>query len=465
MKYPWKKLFIRKDCDLVTADGVISTAYDILWNYSKLKKEYLFIYFKNGNLNYYIHDADEFKAAKRLYQRYFFSPTQIIKSQQVGLKFIKDVEIKTAKFKKILQKENTLKNLKLIFSEFKKEFKFINYKYSILPWWALESWQHDFIDTINKLIKKNNLESERDKILTSVLQAWKGTAIAEIQSKYQKGVTIEKLVKEYQFLRSWCFIWYKQINKEWIKSICKKTIHNVNDEVYSRQEILKLLKPNSKEKKYFTVAPYVIFFKDWRDDLRRQQAFLWNFFFEALAKYFKVKYEDMGYFTLEEIAEMLNKNNFDKTKLNSRKNHGCLITIQPRVLKVKVLENKKFNKYLKIIEQVSSRENESVIKGMVGQSGKITGRVIVIRHYKDIFRVVEGDILIANTTHPNYLMGMKKAAAFVTDEGGIASHAAIVAREMKKPCIVGTKLATKMFKDGDMVEVDANNGVIKKISY
>jgi pyruvate,water dikinase len=55
---------------------------------------------------------------------------------------------------------------------------------------------------------------------------------------------------------------------------------------------------------------------------------------------------------------------------------------------------------------------------------------------------------------------MEKASAFVTDEGGILCHAAIVSREMKKPCIIGTKIATKLLKDGDIIEVDANNGFV-----
>ena len=58
---------------------------------------------------------------------------------------------------------------------------------------------------------------------------------------------------------------------------------------------------------------------------------------------------------------------------------------------------------------------------------------------------------------------MHRAAAFVTDEGGITSHAAIVAREMKKPCVVGTKNATRILGDGDMVEVDADSGIVKII--
>jgi len=58
---------------------------------------------------------------------------------------------------------------------------------------------------------------------------------------------------------------------------------------------------------------------------------------------------------------------------------------------------------------------------------------------------------------------MKKAVAFVTDEGGITCHAAIISREMKKPCIIGTKIATRALKDGDLVEVDANKGVVRKV--
>jgi pyruvate,water dikinase len=66
-------------------------------------------------------------------------------------------------------------------------------------------------------------------------------------------------------------------------------------------------------------------------------------------------------------------------------------------------------------------------------------------------------------TTPDFMPAMERARAFVTDEGGITCHAGIVARELKKPCIIGTKIATQVLKDGDMVEVDADNGIIKII--
>ena len=81
----------------------------------------------------------------------------------------------------------------------------------------------------------------------------------------------------------------------------------------------------------------------------------------------------------------------------------------------------------------------------------------------DLAKVNEGDILVALQTAPDILPAMRKAAAFVTDMGGITCHAAIVAREMKKPCIVGTKSATKIIQDGDFLEVDADKGDVRII--
>ncbi|HBB37655.1 MAG: putative phosphoenolpyruvate synthase [Candidatus Magasanikbacteria bacterium GW2011_GWD2_43_18] len=108
-------------------------------------------------------------------------------------------------------------------------------------------------------------------------------------------------------------------------------------------------------------------------------------------------------------------------------------------------------------------ENIHEFSGRVAFSGNVQGKVVIVLTKLDISKVTEGSILVASMTQPSYLPAMKKAAAFVTDEGGTLCHAAIVAREMKKPCVIGTEIATKVLKDGDLVEVDAVNGVVKKI--
>jgi pyruvate,water dikinase len=95
--------------------------------------------------------------------------------------------------------------------------------------------------------------------------------------------------------------------------------------------------------------------------------------------------------------------------------------------------------------------------------GKVTGKVKILFTPKDVNLMNKGDVLVAPMTSPDYILAMRKAIAIVTDVGGLMSHAAIVSRELKIPCIVGTKIATKVLKDGDLVEVDANNGVVRII--
>ncbi len=106
-------------------------------------------------------------------------------------------------------------------------------------------------------------------------------------------------------------------------------------------------------------------------------------------------------------------------------------------------------------------DNVSEIKGNIAHGGKIKGVVKILILNQDMQKVNAGDILVTPMTTANLLPAMEKAGAFITDEGGITCHAAIIAREMKKPCIIGTKIATKVLKDGDEVEVDAERGVVR----
>lgn len=106
----------------------------------------------------------------------------------------------------------------------------------------------------------------------------------------------------------------------------------------------------------------------------------------------------------------------------------------------------------------------SQIKGQAASPGRVQGKIRIVRDYdldKDKFE--QGEILVAVSTNPSMLPLMKRARAIITDEGGLTCHAAIISREFKIPCIIGTKIATKVFKDGDMVEVDADKGVVRKL--
>jgi len=111
----------------------------------------------------------------------------------------------------------------------------------------------------------------------------------------------------------------------------------------------------------------------------------------------------------------------------------------------------------------SADQVSGLLKGINASLGRAKGAAAVVLCADDLPKVKKGDVMITVTTHPDYVPAMNRACAIVTDEGGMTCHAAIVAREMKKPCIVGTKNATKVFKDRDVVEVDADKGIVRKV--
>jgi phosphohistidine swiveling domain-containing protein len=120
--------------------------------------------------------------------------------------------------------------------------------------------------------------------------------------------------------------------------------------------------------------------------------------------------------------------------------------------KVKELEDKFF----------SVEKDE--IKGTVAFRGKVKGKCRIISDPFKEHDFDKGDILVTGMTRPEFISFMEKASAIVTDAGGLLCHAAISAREMKIPCVVGTEKATRMFKDGELIEVDAESGIVRKLS-
>lgn len=105
-------------------------------------------------------------------------------------------------------------------------------------------------------------------------------------------------------------------------------------------------------------------------------------------------------------------------------------------------------------------KNDALVSGQSACPGTATGHVKIVKPGDLGKPFPEGTILVCDFTSPDYVGIMQKAAAIVTDRGGILSHAAIVARELKKPCIVGTGNATKLLKDGQTITVDATTGIV-----
>ncbi len=99
-------------------------------------------------------------------------------------------------------------------------------------------------------------------------------------------------------------------------------------------------------------------------------------------------------------------------------------------------------------------------RGLGSSPGVGKGKVVILAGPKEIGKVQKGDVLVTEMTTPDFVPAMKKAAAIVTNSGGMTCHAAIVSREMGIPCVVGTKNGTQILHDGQFVTVDATRGII-----
>ncbi len=106
-------------------------------------------------------------------------------------------------------------------------------------------------------------------------------------------------------------------------------------------------------------------------------------------------------------------------------------------------------------------KTEGCLTGVPASQGKVTGKVRIIKDNFIDFQ--ENEILVCDMTTPAFLPLMEKASAIITDLGGVLTHAAIVSRELGKPCITGTKEATSKLQTGDLVEVNADTGKITKL--
>jgi len=133
---------------------------------------------------------------------------------------------------------------------------------------------------------------------------------------------------------------------------------------------------------------------------------------------------------------------------------------------IRTLTNRQANA-IKQYEQKQTKTKK--IHGFVVYPGKVTGRARIVpplfsqEDYRTYIKSLQPkDIIIAPMTSPYLTPAFSKVAAVITDEGGLMSHAALIAREKRIPCIIGTLIATKTFNEGDRITVDANTGTINK---
>ncbi|HSP77975.1 MAG TPA: PEP/pyruvate-binding domain-containing protein, partial [Myxococcaceae bacterium] len=101
-----------------------------------------------------------------------------------------------------------------------------------------------------------------------------------------------------------------------------------------------------------------------------------------------------------------------------------------------------------------------LVTGLGASPGVVSGRVRVLRRPEEGRRLQRGEILVTTMTSPDWVPTLRRTAAIITDSGGMTSHAAIVSRELRIPCVVGTRNATKVLRDGEEVTVNGATGEV-----
>ncbi len=244
------------------------------------------------------------------------------------------------------------------------------------------------------------------------------------------------------------------------RDILRKETDQLKKAKENQEKLYKKLKMSSQYRQLFQTAADFALTKLVRRHAQLMDLYLMHtYLLTEIAKRLKLSRYEVQFMLKDEVYKALVKGKVQRKTLKIRLKECALYTEKDfEAIYIGSQKDKITHNLKKVIDK-----NQTELTGQTAQPGIAKGAVKIIIRAKDMGKMNKGDILVSIATDPDIVPAMKKAAAIVTEQGGITSHAAIVSRELGIPCIIGTKIATKIFKDGDIVEVDANKGTIKKL--
>jgi len=166
--------------------------------------------------------------------------------------------------------------------------------------------------------------------------------------------------------------------------------------------------------------------------------------------------DDFSELTIQEIRDVI----FGKD-VPDGKHRRKLLAVQQEGGEWRFMSNDRAHQILSSVQRSIGSLEE--LHGHTASPGKAQGiaRIYSLSRSPDFDRFNQGNILVASTTGPEFMPAIQRAGAIVTNEGGLMSHAAVVAREFDIPCVIGTEIGNLVIKEGDLVEVDADRAIVK----
>ncbi len=182
---------------------------------------------------------------------------------------------------------------------------------------------------------------------------------------------------------------------------------------------------------------------------------------QRLGQQHDLSYDDCLHFTQHELVQLEEQGQLPISRDVIKSRHeGFAIFVADEEVVVVSGRDELYSRMRDMYVKVVSASTKKTFKGVSASRGFVTGRANIVTRQADFAKFNQGDILVTPETTPAFVPLMRKAAAIITERGGITSHAAIVSRELKVPCVISAVGLMSSVRDGDMLEVNADNGII-----
>lgn len=381
-----------------------------------------------GCFPYALYDTDDWYSNEPMFKMAGLNAEKFLKEKNI-FEITKQCEDKLEKGRVIISELGKSTNSILeVFKEFLDFFEGAN-----VYIWAAHASEQYYYKKIRDAVHKFFPDEDAELIIGDISFPSKKNALALMDTDIRNGISIEVLHKKYAWLKSrggfregYTIEEMLEIQKTILESNCE-----MKHKAVAVPDAMKSLVQEVRE---------LVYLRTLRTDALYEMYYLAQPIFKRLEK--ELSIDCVGNYIPDHILQ----GRIERIP----KEHAILLDGEEVVI-----VNHSIIKNTQLAGEL--------VSGVVAQRGKAQGIAKIVNSVVDLEKVEVGDILITNMTIPAYIIAMHKAAAFVTNEGGITCHAAIIAREIKKPCVIGTKIATQIFKDGDVVEVDANKGIVRKV--
>jgi len=239
--------------------------------------------------------------------------------------------------------------------------------------------------------------------------------------------------------------------------IIQKIIQEKRSAQVEREELIKSLSINRHHQLIFSAMRDFAYLMDVKKVIFTKSHYYVVPMLKEIAKRLSLSYELSRMLTPYEVKKGLLQGSCVPKSILEGRNKQSVLYLNGR--DYQIVPNSIADAFVDFLASLH-KETSNQIKGEIGCKGKYTGKVRIINDPRNIHELKKGEILVTPNTSPDFVLGMKKAGAIITDEGGITSHAATVSRELKTPCIIGTKNASLVLKTGMRVVVDADKGIV-----